>query len=1113
MKRRKFIENISLGTVGITFAGLPKNLYSHNENTGSQLDILKMGFLNPPEPAKPQTWWHWREGRINPEAITAELEAMKRIGLGGVTMFSSSRMGETGQNVLCLTPEWHECVKHALKECDRLGLTFNFQNCAGWSGSGGPWITPDKNMMRVVYTKHILEGGATLELEAPPSWPEKGNTYYRDIAVLAYPMPEVYKGLKELPRPKMTSNFIENPDRLSKYVRENAKSDETAELIIDNGKSVWIQFEFPTMVTCRSIKISGSRSSNPDEHRALILAGDDENNFHEVVQLSTYISLFHHKDANITHAIPKTTARVFRLLWEGPAKLKLNNIVLSSEPVVNSLNRKIGELGCTFISEPILPTEAGTAVPIGAILDLTNRLNAQKNLKWTAPHGNTWIVIRTGYQNTGKENAPAAKGVTGLECDKFNPEAVEFHFDHYSTEIIKDAAVVNSKNLSGITFDSWEAESQNWSPVFRAEFRKRRGYDLLNYLPAFAGFIIENRELTDRFLCDVRRTMSDLVSETFFGGMSKLAHKHGLLVHAEDSGGGGETMVSDPVQHYLHVDVPMNEFGNTMKYAASAAHLTGKSVVAIEAFTQGRADWQSCPASLKAKGDEAFCDGVNRFVFHTYTHNPDVDKIYPGPAFGPYGLAFSRGQTWWEMGHSYITYLSRCQSLLQQGKPFADVLYFYGEEPGGPIPMVLEGGNNNFDKRLKLPKGYDYDLLPPEILMNDLSFRDGKFVTSGGASYQLLVLRSSDKMSPEAAGKIKKLVQSGATVLGPRPTCSPGLNNYPQCDKIVDEIGKEVWGNCDGKTIFRHSYGKGQVFSGTELKEVLESMSLFPDFSIEEIDQDMRFIHHSIEGTDTYFISNGKSFPVNFTAKFRISGKKPEIWDPVTGEIKHVASFRQTDKQTVIPMCLDSCASVFVVFRKSASNPKMKKSYQCGLTPKSEMVLNNPWNVKFSPGWGAPESIKFEKLDNWSKRPEKAIKYYSGLAVYSTSFKWDRPVSKEIYLDLGRVEVIAGVKLNGKECGIAWTPPYRVDISEALQSGENQLEIRVANTWLNRLMGDGLRIDMGSEKHTWTTCNPFTVDPELTVPEISTRSVLSFKDLKREPVPSGLIGPVRILEL
>ena len=1114
MRRRKFIENISLGTTGIILGGFTEELHcmDRKENLVFVSERLVNGFLNPPDTAKPHTWWHWREGRISKEAITAELEAMKQIGLGGVTMFSTSRMGESGPNTLCLSPEWHECVKHALTECDRLGLTFNFQNCAGWNGSGGPWITPDKNMMQIVHTKHNISGGAKLQLEAPPSWPQKGNTFYRDIAVLAFPTPSVWKDIKPLSVPKITSSFIKDPDLLNREIKDNAKYEEISELLIDAGESSWIQFEFPTEVICRSLTITGSIVSNPDEHRAVVLESNDGSDFREVVQLSSYFSLFHRKNPSVTHAIPQTTARFFRLEWKGPAKLVLKRVLFSSDPAIYSLNSKMGELGRTFISEPVLPSEKGSTVPFHNLIDLTNQLDTFKNLTWTAPSGKSWTVLRVGYRNIGTKNAPAAQEVTGLECDKFNPEAISTHFDHYAAEIHKDAVSVNSKSLTGITFDSWEVGSQNWSPVFREEFRKRRGYDVLNYLPVFAGFIIENRELTDRFLCDVRQTMSDLVSEIFFGGMRKLSNKYGLLVHSEDSGGCGETMVSDPVQHYLHVDVPMNEFGNTMKYAASAAHITGKQVVAIEAYTQGKVDWKSCPASLKAQGDEALCAGVNRFVFHTYAHNPDVDKIYPGPAFGPYGLAFSRGQTWWEMGRAWITYLSRCQYLLQQGKPFVDVLYFYGEEPGGPIPMVLEGGNDKFDKRLKLPKGYDYDLLPPEILINDLSFTKGRLVTSSGASYKLLVLRSSEKMSPEAVGKIKKLIQSGATVLGPRPTQSPGLNNYPKCDKIVDEIGKEVWGNCDGKTITRHSYGKGQVFYGTDIKEVLESMSLFPDFSIEEIDLDLRFIHRYIDGNDIYFISNGQPFPVNFTAKFRISGKKPEVWDPVTGEIKDVALLRHTYKETVIPLWLDSCASVFVLFRDSISENTTGKIVENNLYLRQKFILDGPWTVKFSKGWGAPESIEFLKLEDWSKRPENGIKYYSGTAIYSISFDWKGSLSAAILLDLGRVEVIAGVRLNDKDCEIVWTPPYRVDITKALKVGRNDIEIRVANTWLNRLMGDGLGINMGSEKRTWTTCNPFTLDTELTVPEISTRSMLYYKDLKREPVPSGLLGPVCILE-
>ena len=1125
MKRIRSIWRTAICIIAIVATCLLVNSCGTKKIGQLIIEDLASGFISTPDSARPQTWWHWREGRINKEAITAELEAMKRIGLGGVTMFSSSRMGEAGQNVLCLTPEWHERVTFALQECDRLGLTFNFQNCAGWSGSGGPWITPDKNMMHVVYEKKSLDGGSNVRMEAPPSWPEKGDKFYRDIAVLAFPTPSAFKDLTALPLPAVTSNFIEgDPGRLN--VPENKIPDvkEVPVQVIDAGKPAWVQFEFPSAVTCHSVTIAGASERNmPEEHRAVVQASDDGREFHDVVRLATYYTSFHRADAPDIHAIPETRTRFFRLSWQGPVKLVLRQVNWSSEPVISSLESKSGEFGRTFVSEPVLPDESGKVVPPDQILDLTCHLDAKGTLSWTAPFGGSWTVVRIGYRNTGKKNAPAAPEVTGLECDKFNPEAIAFHFDHYAREIIRDAAFANSKNLTGITFDSWEATSQNWSPVFREEFRKRRGYDVMTCLPVFAGFMVGDRDLTDRFLRDVRQTMSDLISETFFDTMRELANKYGLKVSSEAVGSDGAgTMVCDPAQPYLHVDIPMNEFGDQLKIASSAAHLMGKPVVALEAFTQGRANWQNCPSSMKARGDFAFCQGVTRFVFHTYAHNPDIDKINPGPAFGPYGIPLSRGQTWWKMGKEWMAYISRCQFMLQQGKASADVLYFYGEEPAGPIRPSMEDQG--------FPRGYDYDLLPPETLIKDLSFRNGSLTMPVGTTYKVLVLRNSDHMTPEAAEKIMKLVYAGATVLGPRPKRSPSLRNYPQCDKIVEKIGKEVWDNCDGKTITQHAYGKGRVFWGITLKEVLDAISLPPDFSVDGAGEgtDLQFIHRKEGETDIYFVSNvadsmymagsiGEhwnpvSHAVDFTAGFRVTGKKPEIWDPVTGSIKDALSFRQENGRTFLPLHLDSHASLFVIFSKPI--PADGKGIAERNDPElhQKLLMEGPWKVKFTPGWGAPGSVEFKKLEDWSKRPENAIKYYSGTANYSISFDWERPLSTAVFLDLGRVEVIAGVRLNDKDCGIVWTPPYRVDITKALKAGRNDIEIRVANTWLNRLMGDGLGIKMGSEKRTWTTCNPFTVDPELTVPEISTRSMLYYKDLKREPVPSGLIGPVRILE-
>lgn len=1112
MKRRKFIGGIIIGTLGTTL-DLHRGYCGEVKNRKLNIDELKCGFLNPPDSAKPHTWYHWREGRINTEAITAELEAMKSIGLGGVTLFAVASYGEIGQKIPCLSSEWHDRIRFTMRECKRIGLSFNFQNCPGWSHSGGPWITPDKNMMRVVSTKHMIDGGFTLKLDAPPSWPDSGDIYYRDIAVLAFPTPIGYKDLSLLPASKVTSNFIIGDlTWLNKTLNRDTDFAQVSTQIINQGESGWVQFEFPTVVTCRSVTITGSPNTKlPDEHRVVIFASDNGFDFKKVVRLSSYFSVYHRKEPCVNHAIPKTKARFFRLVWEGPAKLSLSRILLSSEPVIYSQNSKTGELGRTFIDEPILPIEMDSIVPLDSILDITHHLDTQNKLTWTAPLGKSWTVVRIGYRSTGKRNAPAAPEATGLECDKFNPEAVALHFDRYAGEIIKDAEAVDFTNLAGITFDSWEAESQNWSPVFRDEFRKRRGYDVLNYLPAFTGFIVENREQTDRFLRDIRQTMSDLVSETFFGGMRKLAHKYGLQVHAEACGGGGaEAMTSDPVQHYLHADIPMNEFGDPLKVAVSSAHIKGQRVVAIEAYTQGRADWNSHPALLKPQGDMALCTGVTRFVFHTYAHNPDIEKIYPGPAFGPYGLAFSRGETWWEMGRAWIDYLSRCQFLLQTGKSVSDVLYFYGEEPGGPIPMVLETGYSESDKWAKLPYGFDYDLLPPEILIKDLSFKNGKFVLPSGTAYRLLVLRNSSLMTPEAAEKIKSLVKDGAIVLGPKPQRSLSLSNYPLCDEIVKKIGEEVWGNCDGKTAIRNSFGKGQVFWGITLKEVFNIISLSPDFSVTNSSENsnLLYIHRQDEDTDIYFISN-QSDSIDFEAVFRVEEKKPEIWNPVNGSIKDTLDFYQKDGTTHLTLHLDSKASVFVIFRETVSKYTTSKTVGNNSLTKQKSPVNGPWEVKFTPGWGAPETIEFTELEDWSKRPENGIKYYSGTAIYSTSFNWDTPIAKNIIIDLGRVEVIAEVKLNGKICGIVWTPPFQIEITSVLKQGRNDLEIKVANTWLNRLMGDGKGINMGAEKHSWTSCNPFTNDPKYTVSGVPVRI---YSEEKTKPVISGLLGPVNILE-
>jgi hypothetical protein len=1021
---------------------------------------------------------------------------MRQIGLGGVHMFTAGRLEEKSK-VECLSPAWHEMVRFALTECDRLGLTFSVQNCAGWSGAGGPWITPDKGMFRVVSSRHSVVGGETLRVAAPPSWPKEGDSFYRDIAVLAFPTPAAYKTVTPLPVPKITSSFS-NVDcsRLNRQPTPDRATLPTPPVAV--GQTAWIQFEFPQAVTCRAVTITGmeeDREVPPDDHRAVVLASDDGWQFRRVCQLSSFLCLPHCADASVPHAIPTTTARYFRLAWDGPATLRLARVAWSSEPTIHSYDSKITETARTLLAEPALPTEPGTFVPSDQIVDLQKYLDPKGNLTWKAPPG-AWTVVRLGYRNTNRRVGPAPPEARGLECDKFTRDVVAFHFDHYVGRVVQDARAVGSKAMRSALIDSYEAQMQNWSPGFADEFRKRRGYDPWKYLPAFAGYIVENREITDRFLRDVRQTCSDLVFEVFFGGMAEQSHRHGLQLYAESCGGNGVgTTVADGLQHYLQVDVPMTEearapgapAGRPMKLAVSAAHLSGKKVVAMEAFTEFLANWGDCPATLKVRCDGFFCAGINRLVFHTYAHNPDVDRVLPGPAFWWYGMPFSRGQTWWDMGNAWITYLSRCQFLLERGVPVADVLYFYGEDPAGPIINVFDTKGKNPDRWTALPGGFDYDLASADVLLKNLSVKDGRLVAPDGASYRLLVLRDSDCMTPEAVARIKELTEAGATILGPKPKRSLSLSGYPRCDETVRAIADAVWG--DGQPRTQRSCGQGRVFQGMTLAETLLAMKMVPDFSFvgPGRDADLRFVHRRDGDADIYFLSHQGNHPIDVEAAFRLSGKTPEIWDPMTGRAYRPAAFRESDGRTFLPLRFESQGSMFVVFRPPMPDPAAKPKTKMPVL-RQTLPLGRPYTVTFSPGWGAPESIEFVTLDDWSKRPEPGIKYYSGTAVYRAEFDWKAAGPKAARLDLGDVAVIAGVKLNGVDCGVAWTSPYRVDISKALKSGRNELEVRVANTWVNRLIGEG-RVP-GAKLHAWTTYHPFTKESPL--------------------ARSGLLGPVTI---
>lgn len=441
---------------------------------------------------------------------------------------------------------------------------------------------------------------------------------------------------------------------------------------------------------------------------------------------------------------------------------------------------------------PVLP--AGTGITPETIVDLSDHLDATGKLNWAAPAGN-WTILRLGRTSTGANTRPAPAAGLGLESDKFDQAALDAHFDQFAGTLLRELGPRKRTDVgwTSLHIDSWEMGAQNWTAAFREEFKRRRGYDPLRYLPAMTGRVVDSREVSERFLWDVRQTAQELVIENHAQHLKALGRRHGLGLSIEPY----DMNPTADLNLGAVADVPMCEFwANCFESwyscfeAASIAHAGGQRIVAAEAFTSDDKErWQFHPGSLKALGDWAFCAGVNRIVFHRYAHQPWLDRA-PGMTMGPYGVHWERTQTWWEMVPAYHQYLARCQTLLRQGEAVADILYLTPEGAPQVFRPPKSAVRGNPPDHLE----YNFDACSPETLLTRATVKRGQIVFPGGTSYRLLALPEVETMTPQLLRKVKELVRAGATVFGSPPRKSPGLAGYPQCDLQVQELAQELWG-------------------------------------------------------------------------------------------------------------------------------------------------------------------------------------------------------------------------------------------------------------------------------------------------------------------------------
>lgn len=1177
----------ALAGVGLTMCTLDKST-----NTG---DDLAKNFVTPPDNASPWVYWFWLNGNITSEGITGDLEAMKRVGIGGVLIMEVDQGAPVGP-VAFMSDKWRELFKHMVSEAHRLGIEVNMNNDAGWNGSGGPWVPLDKAMQVVTASEQQVPAGTQYTGILP--LPKTNSGFYRDIAVLAFPTPT-------------------DPNNPAYRIRNLA------------GKSMSSGGMMPGSL-----------------------------------------------DATAGAVVP----------WVS---------VIARDQIVD----------------------------LSAMMDSTGKLT------WDAPqlqHQSSagWTVLRFGHTFTGAENAPSPMSGRGPECDKLSKEGIETNYNGMIGKLVRDVGPLAGKAFAATHVDSWEVGAQNWTPKMREEFKRLRGYDMTPFMPVLTGRMVDSPEISERFLRDVRQTVSDLLVVNYIGHLKELANKDGLRLSMESY----STPANDlDVGNYI--DEPISEFWTqdgggfwwTQKAMSSLSHVNGLPITGAEAFTSGGEErWLLHPAMIKSLGDRAFCDGVNRFIFHRYAMQPWAEDRRPGMTMGPWGLHYEHTQTWWEDSKAWHEYVARCQYMLRQGSFVADVLSLNSEEPLQRFRV------------LKL-NGYDYDGISPQKFLKDVTVQDGMLVVPSGMHYRLLVLPEDPDMSIAMLEKITVLVEAGATIAGQAPVKAPGLSGYPESDAQVKKLAEYLWGS---GTETERKVGKGTVIAGRAPSEALAGMGIKPDF-VSSVP--MNFIHRSVSGNEVYFIASQEPESTDIVCSFRVTGMRPESWDAVTGKMEPITVFEEANGCTRIPLRFEPSGSRFIVFKKGEIrdseriisvitdgkelvdmdisvkkvapaikpvetrstftmagwvNPAMEitlpKEANTGVnslsTERNDVVyavpghevwtdrdagagfgvgtngitvsehtvnyftallvhavpitgwthvavvyqdntpnlwingkfvhkglksskivhggigvvhtrrvktftgqvagleqfpkaldedeilklfqsvpdttvavkegpaidlvsreimkngtyeiktadgktrtiltdaipekfeIKGPWELSFAPGLGAPERVVLEKLISWSKHPDEGVKYFSGSATYRKTFSFTNgtetgnKLKRQLYLDLGKVAVMATVKLNGKDLGILWKPPYRVDITDAVRAGENVLEVSVVNLMVNRMIGDEL-LPEDSERKDDGTLKKWPQWLLEGKPSPTGRFTFTSWRLWKKDSPlqeSGLLGPVTI---
>lgn len=1057
---------ITLLDTGHTVASQPVDRYT-----------LERVFRYPGDSVDISCYWYWISGNISREGVVNDLKAMKQAGINRAYIGNIGlppNEAPTGK-VRILSAEWWDIMHTALKTAAEENIEIGIFNAPGWSQAGGPWNAPTASM-RYLGTRSCDVEGGRICMSLAADREASGQT----VKVLAYPLPACHTTIgpaTALIPQEAGAMFDGDPSTATPLAAANHTITITPRDSLFAARSLHILPDTKPIAGALKIEVKRNGQWETVKQAALNRTNITKNVGYDVF-------------APFAIALPGIRAEAIRLHFERMnAGCGIREIRLSSAPIIEKYAEKI----LAKMHQSPLPywneykwvsdsTETSTgAIPEASITDLTPCVQGDR-LECTLPKGK-WRIVHAYMQPTGICNSPALTDGQGPEVDRWNRQSLAHHYNSFIGQIRDRIPAADRRTWKTVVCDSYEKATQNFGDDFITHFKAAYGYDPTPWLLTYEGTVVGSQEQSNRFLWDLRRLIADRLAYDHIGGMRQLAQKDGFRLWLENYGHWG--FPGEFLQYGGQADDVAGEFWSEgtlgdieNRSASSCAHIYGKYKVYAESFTCGGQAFARYPHLMKQRGDRFFTEGINSTLLHLVISQPDETSL-PG-LNAPFGNEFNRKNTWYGKQHLFTDYLKRCNYLLQQGRYVADVAYFIGEDT-----PVMTGVCDP-----ALPPGYQFDYINAEVIENSLSADSTHHLSlPHGTRYRLLVLPKTGTMRPALLRKIMTLVHDGAIVLGPKPQKSPSLQNYPRCDSEVRAMADSLWGPGTPTRLMR-VYGKGRVYTGHGIDEIFRTMGVAPDFTAGH--DSLLYAHTTQKDRDIYFVSNQSGDTIQFRAQFRTTGAIPSIWNPVTGTAEPVYQTETDGTYTAMPIKLYPLESTFVVFDRTNGGTTMRKgSCPPGNTPRSSTLytLNSHWRLCLKDMFGHTVSRKQWTLADWSASTDPAVRYFSGQGTYTNTFVVsDIGRGDKVELDLGKVAVMATVKVNGKYVGGVWTPPCRLDISSAVRKGKNLIEIQVDNTWVNRLVGD-VRLEPGQRR---TTCpnNPYTVDSPLQ--------------------PAGLIGPVSI---